>query len=244
MYFIVFSLLKGVGPVANLHLFNPMTVCWLPFGFPLFGIFGGSFMFSSVLVVVGWTCGSCVDFSRRSWRSSSGCCTSSVASVCVFAVSSTVSMSGVDVSSAKMAAAAWMCLCSCTTSTIAVFFPDSHSSTSDFRLSILSLHSFSPHSDIRVASRVDRSTAARYFWLAFFSTLFGVPIRLTGVLTPLLEVDVSFLHWWSTHFCSRFSSTVHGRVLGQTRRGHSVFWLTACACMASALTSILYMCSP
>ena len=102
-------------------------------------------MFSSVLVVVGWTCGSCVDSSKRSWRSSFGCCTSSVASVCVFAVFSTVSMAGVDVSSAKMAAAAaWMCLCSCTTSTIAVFFPASHSSTSDFSLSILSLHSSSP----------------------------------------------------------------------------------------------------
>ena len=92
---IVFSLLKRVGPVANLCLFNLQS-----FGLPLFGIFGGSFIFSSVLVVVGWTCGSCVDSSRRSWRSSSGCCTSSVASVCVFAVSSTVSMAGVDVSSA------------------------------------------------------------------------------------------------------------------------------------------------
>ena len=72
-------------------------------------------------------------------------------------------MAGFDVSSSKMAAAAWMCLCSCTTSTIVVFFPASQSSTSDFRLSIQSLHSSSAHSYIRVASGVDRSTAARYF---------------------------------------------------------------------------------
>ena len=94
---------------------------------------------------------------------SSGCCTSSVAPVCVFDASSTISVAGIVVSSAKMVAAPWLCLRSCTTSTIVVFFPASHRSTCDFRLSILSLHCSSQHSDIRVASRVDKSTAARYF---------------------------------------------------------------------------------